>query len=76
MKRLIVVVPLLLCCLLLGHQPAWATEGGASYYLPGAPVTFATAVAPPPGFLGLNQMVFMNLRANKAVLGGRVSFDL
>ena len=76
MKRLTVVVPFLLCCLLLGQQPAWATEGGASYYLPGAPVTFATAMAPPPGFMGLNQMVFMNLRGNKAVLGGRVSFDL
>jgi hypothetical protein len=76
MKRRTFVILLLTCCLFLGQQTALATEGASSYYFPGASGTFAVAVAPDPGLMFFNQMLFYNAKVNKAVLRGRVHLSL
>jgi len=76
MKRMLLLVPLLLCCLILGPRTAGATEGGASYYFPGSSTTFVTAVTPEPGFMVANQLLYFNGSASKAVLRGRVHLGL
>jgi hypothetical protein len=72
MKRVIVVVQLVLCCLFLGQPTLQATEGAASYYFPGSFGTFAVAVAPDPGLMFANQALFYKAKADRAVLRGRV----
>ncbi|MBP2667686.1 MAG: hypothetical protein H6Q76_2666, partial [Firmicutes bacterium] len=67
MKRMLFLVPLLLCCLVLGPRTAGATEGGSSYYFPGSSTTFVTAVTPEPGFMVANQLLYFNGSASKAV---------
>ncbi len=76
MKRMIILVTLLLCGLLLGTHTTYATEGGASYYFPGASASFATALEPAPGVMVVNQMLFLGGKADKAVLGGNVNLNL
>lgn len=76
MKRMLFLVPLLLCCLVLGPQTAEATEGGSSYYFPGSSTTFVTAVTPEPGFMVADQLLYFNGNASKAVLRGRVHLGL
>jgi hypothetical protein len=76
MKRILVVVLLLAACLGMARGVAQATEGASSYYFPGSSAAFAVAVAPEPGFMAVSQTLFYSGRASKAVLGGRVSFEL
>lgn len=75
MKRML-VVPLLVCCLIMGMQTAQATEGASSHYFPGSSTTFAAAVPPAPGFMMASQMLYYNGTAHKAVLRGAVHLDL
>jgi len=76
MKRILFVVPLLVCCLSLGLQTAQATEGASSHYFPGSSTTFAVAVPPNPGFMMASQMLYYNGKAKVAVLRGYVHLDL
>lgn len=76
MKRIIFVGQLLMCCCVLQPHAVYATEGAFSYYFPGAATTFATAVAPAPGFMFVNEMLFYSGSAQKAVLRGKVNLDL
>lgn len=76
MKKIIVAILLLASCLMLGQFTALATEGGSSYYFPGASTTFAPAIPPAPGFTMANQMLFYSGDAGKAVLGGQVRLDM
>jgi hypothetical protein len=76
MKRVIFVLQLLVCCLFLGQHTVQATEGASSYYFPGASGTFAVAVAPDPGFMFFNQMLFYNAKASEAVLQGRANLEV
>lgn len=74
--RMLVAVHMLVCCLLFAPQPAQATEGAQSYYFPGSATNFGTAVAPTPGFVFVNQMLFYSGKAETAVLKGTVHVDL
>ncbi|MDR3590852.1 MAG: transporter [Negativicutes bacterium] len=76
MKRMLFVFHLLVCCLILGQNTARATEGASSYYFPGAATTFATAVAPAPGLMVANQMLYYSGKADVAVLRGYVHLNL
>jgi hypothetical protein len=76
MRRMLLAVQLLACCLLFGQHTAQATEGAQSYYFPGSATNFTTAVAPAPGFLFVNQMLFYSGKADTAVLKGSVHVDL
>ena len=76
MKRVVFTLHIVACCLLLGQQTVRATEGASSYYFPGASGTFAVAVAPDPGFMMFNQMLFLNAKASKAVLRGHVHLEV
>ncbi|HWR31773.1 MAG TPA: transporter [Negativicutes bacterium] len=76
MKRMLFLVPLLLCCLVLGPRTAGATEGGSSYYFPGSSTTFVTAVTPEPGFMVADQVLYFKGYASKAVLRGHVNLEL
>lgn len=76
MKRICFFVQLLVCCLILGRQAAEATEGGSSYYFPGSSATFGVAVAPDPGLMIANQMLFYRGDASKSVLRGHVNLEL
>jgi len=76
MKRMLFVVQLLVCCLFLGPQTVQATEGASSYYFPGASASFAVAVAPDPGFMFYNQMLYLTEKVDKAVLRGHVNLEL
>ena len=58
------------------QQPVSASEGGSSYYFPGAFASFAVAVAPDPGFQFVNQTLYYNADVDKAVLQGRVNLSL
>ena len=71
-----ILMVLLMVALLLGQQPAQATEFGSSYYFPGISITFAPGLAPHTGVVGVEQMLFMNTKANVVVLGGRVETDV
>lgn len=62
--------------MVLGQHAAQATEGGSSYYFPGAAATFGAAVAPDTGFLFVDQILIYDGSANKAVLRGHVNLDL
>ncbi|MDT8285127.1 MAG: transporter, partial [Thermovirgaceae bacterium] len=76
MKRLLIAAQLLVLCLILGQDPAHATEGASSYYFPGASSTFTVAIAPEPGFMFVNQMLFYSGKADKAVLRGKIHLGL
>lgn len=76
MKRMTIAVVLLICSLFIGLQTAHATESGTSYYFPGAAGTFAAALAPDPGFMLVDQMLFYNAEVDKAVLRGRVDLSV
>ena len=76
MKQKFIVAPFLLYSLVLGQHAAQATEGGSSYYFPGAAATFGAAVAPDTGFLFADQILIYDGSANKAVLRGHVNLDL
>jgi hypothetical protein len=69
-------VQLLVCCLFFTQPTVWATEGAQSYYFPGSLANFATAVAPAPGFVFANQMLFYSGKAETAVLKGTIHADL
>jgi hypothetical protein len=62
--------------LMFAPRGASATEGGASYYFPGAFGSFAVAVAPEPGFLFANQVLIYGAELDRAVLQGRVNANL
>lgn len=76
MKRMLFVMFLFAGCLFLGQPAAQAAEGAQSYYFPGSSTSFATAVAPPPGFMFVNEMLFYSGKAETAVLKGRVHVEL
>ena len=76
MKRIIFAGKLLMCCWIIQPNIAFATEGASSYYFPGSATTFATSVAPTPGFMFVNEMLFYSGKAQKAVLRGKVNLDL
>jgi hypothetical protein len=76
MKRIIFVGQLLMGCCIIHSNIAFATEGASSHYFPGSATTFATAVAPTPGFMFVNEMIFYSGNAQKAVLRGKVNLDL
>lgn len=76
MKKIILAAQIIVSCLMLGQHTAHATEVGSSYYFPGSSTTFATAVAPVPGFMMANQMLFYNGTANTAVVRGLIHVDL
>lgn len=76
MKRIFFMGQLLMCCWVIQPHTVYATEGAFSYYFPGAATTFATGVAPEPGFMFVNEMVFYSGNAQKAVLRGKVNLDL
>lgn len=67
---------LCLALLLSGTMSGYASEGGSSYYFPGAFASFAVAVAPDPGFQFVNQTLYYNADVDKAVLQGRVNLSL
>jgi hypothetical protein len=72
------VIRYLVCLsILLSWQlPVYASEGGSSYYFPGAFATFAVAVAPDAGPLFTNQTLYYHAKVDKAVLQGRVNLSL
>jgi len=78
MKRMNLFLQLLvfMCCLFMGQQTVHATEAASSYYFPGSTGTFAVAVAPDPGFMFVNQMLFYNAMADQAVLRGRANAEI
>jgi len=76
MRRKGFILFLFLFALLLAPQAALATEGGSSYYFPGVPLTFASGIAPHPGYLLVNQMLYFSGSVDKAVLGGKVDFGV
>jgi hypothetical protein len=57
-------------------HPVHATEGGASYYFPGAFASFGVALAPEPGFLVADQVLLYDATLDRAVLQGRVNASL
>jgi hypothetical protein len=71
-----VLAGLLGAALMTASGRASATEGGASYYFPGAFGSFAVAVAPEPGFLFANQTLIYGAELDRAVLQGRVNANL
>ena len=76
MKRSFLVLLVLVFSIFIGKHTAHATEGAQSYYFPGSMANFNTAVAPTPGGMFVNQMLFYSGRAETAVLNGRVHVDL
>lgn len=54
----------------------YASEGGSSYYFPGAFGSFAVAVPPAPGSQFVNQTLYYHGDADKAVLHGHVGLSL
>jgi len=75
MKRMFLVVSLLVCSLMLGQHTAQATEGASSYYFPGSSTTFGAAVAPAPGFMAVNQMLYYRGTADTALLRGYLNLN-
>jgi len=65
---------LLGCFMLLAPHTALASEVANSYYFP--IMSFAPALAPHPGAAFVDQMIYLNQTANKAVIGGRVEADV
>jgi hypothetical protein len=59
-----------------GQLPVYASEGGSSYYFPGAFATFAVAATPDSGFQFVNQTLYYHADVDKAVLQGRVGLSL
>lgn len=55
---------------------AWASEGAASDYFPGAFGSFLVAVPPDAGFAVASQTLLFSGKADRAVLNGRASFGL
>ena len=76
MKKKVFLGQVLICCCIFQPKLVHATEGASSYYFPGSATTFATAVAPAPGFMFVNEMLFYSGSAQKAVLRGKVNLDL
>ncbi len=76
MKQRVIFPILLVCCLVLGQHSVQATEGGSSDYFPGTFATFGVALPPEPGFMAVNQLLYYNGKADKAVLNGRVNLDM
>lgn len=72
------VIGCLLCLGVLLSKPltVYASEGGSSYYYPGAFATFAVAVDPDAGTLFTNQTLYYHAKVDKAVLQGRVNLSL
>ncbi len=62
--------------LLVGHHTVQATELGASYYFPGISATFAPGIAPHPGVVGVEQMLFQSGKADAVVQGGRIQSNV
>jgi hypothetical protein len=62
--------------LFIGELPSSASEGGSSYYFPGAFATFGVAVPPDPGFQFVNQTLYYHGDVDKAVLNGHVGLSL
>ena len=75
MKKKVFLGQVLICCCIFQPKLVHATEGASSYYFPGSATTFATAVAPAPGFMFVNEMLFYSGSAQKAVLRGKVNLD-
>jgi hypothetical protein len=67
---------LCLAALLSWLPPVHASEGGSSYYFPGAFASFAVAVAPDPGYQFVNQSLYYSANVDKAVLHGKVDLSL
>jgi hypothetical protein len=74
----VTVIGGLLCLgiLFIGQLPSYASEGGSSYYFPGAFASFAVAVAPDQGPLFTDQALYYHAKVDKAVLQGRVDLSL
>jgi len=62
--------------LLWAAQPAYAAEGGFSFYLPGTAGDIAIAQAPEPGWQVANTLFVQQGDAGAAVLQGRVNVGL
>ena len=76
MRRKGFILSLFLFVLLLAPQGALATEIGSSYYFPGATLIFASGIAPHPGYVLVDQMLYYSGTVGKAVVGGKVRFDM
>ena len=76
MRRISLLALLLAFFLTLGQHTAQATEGGSSYYFPGASATFGVAIPPEPGFMMADQLIYYNGNASRAVLHGHVNLNL
>ena len=76
LRRTCLLILGLMVCLATGTQIAMATEGGSSYYFPGASATFGVGVAPHPGFMMANQLIYYRGSAERAVLRGHVNLEL
>ena len=63
LRRMCLVILVFMVCLAMGTQIAMATEGGSSYYFPGASATFGVGVAPHPGFMMANQLIYYRGRS-------------
>lgn len=76
MKKTIIGILFLGYSVFLGQHWAQAMEGGGSNFFPGSSGIFAVAVAPEPGFMVANQMLFYQAKLSEAVLNGRVDANL
>lgn len=68
------VMGILLCLgvLLSMQAPVHASEGGSSYFFPGAFASFAVAIPPDPGLQYVNQTLYYHAKVDKAPLVGLV----
>jgi hypothetical protein len=74
----VTVIGGLLCLgiLFIGQLPSYASEGGSSYYFPGAFASFGVAVPPDSGFQFVNQTLYYHGNVDKTVLNGHVGLSL
>ena len=72
MKHAAFVCLLSLGVLLSLQPPVHASEGGSSYFFPGAFASFAVAIPPDPGFQYVNQTLYYHAEVDKAPLVGLV----
>jgi hypothetical protein len=62
--------------MMLGQYTAYATEFGSSFYFPGISETFTPGIAPPPGVVVVDEMLFQSGKADIAVHNGRIENNI